>query len=267
MESHHGIIEKCSAESYQFSHGTMHEYFVARHYVETRQEIQILKQHFDDDSWHTVITFMCAIISDPSAMLEFLVQNSSTQNFKNYPTFGKRLSHLLLLYRCMTMGVAISPVLRATICDHLIESQIHMIVRLHSDKVLPYAVRRPHGVRQTLVTYGDARPRPSIDKLLLPYRSLLNEIHLSPLPDYAEKVLRVCPAQWARLDVSIYAKIGILTCLLAPIADVKAQEFMDYMFQSSAELLKLRADAVRQLIVESISVQQKLYPELEGRLK
>ena len=180
IESHHGIIEKCSAETYQFSHGSMHEYFVARHLVETRKEMEMLKTHFDDDRWHNVISFMCAIINDPGPMLSFLVTQSSTKNFKNYPTFGKRLNHLLLLYRCMTMGVAISPVLRATICDHLVESQIHMIVQLHEDKVTPFAARRPQGVRQSLMRYGDTRPRPTIDKLLLPYRSLMNEIFLSP---------------------------------------------------------------------------------------
>lgn len=264
IESHHGILEKCSAETYQFSHGTMHEYFVARHLVATRQEMTALKQHYDDDRWHTVIAFMCAIINDPSRMLEFLVANSSTQNFKNYPTFGKRLAHLLLLYRCMTMGVAITPPLRSAICDHLIKSQVHMIVQLHLDKVLPYASRRPNGIGQTLVRYGGSRPRVSIDKLLLPYRSLLNEVYLSPLPDYAEKVIKECPLQWERRDLSVYARIGIITCLLAPIADVKPQEFLNYMERSADELRKLKAEAVRQIVVESMNTHKKGFPDLRA---
>lgn len=264
IESHHGIVEKCSAESYQFSHGTMHEYFIARYYVERRQELQVLKDHFDDDRWHTVIPFMCAIVNDPGAMLEFLVANSSTANFKYYPTFGKRLSHLLLLYRCMSMGVAIQPALRSSICDHLIDSQIHLIAQLNKDRVLPYASRRPHGVRQRHFYYS--RPRPSIDKLLVPYRSLMNEICLSPLPDYAEKILRKCPEIWERKDIDLYGRIGLITCLLCPIADAKPQEFMDQIFRCSSELLKAKAEGVRGFILESISVHQKIYPEITAKI-
>jgi len=263
IESHHGIIEKCSAETYQFSHGTMHEYFVARHLVATRKEMEVLKSHFDDDRWHNVISFMCAIINDPSPMLSFLVTQSSTKNFRNYPTFGKRLNHLLLLYRCMTMGVAICPTLRASICDHLVESQIHMIVRLREDNVTPFAARRPQGVRQSLVRYGDTRPRPTIDKLLLPHRSLMNEIFLSPLPDYVEKVLRDSSRLLIESGAARYTRIGALTCLLAPIADAKPQEFLDHMTTLSSDLLMQgNAEVVRQIVVESITVHQKVHPNL-----
>lgn len=261
IESHHGIIEKCSAETYQFSHGTMHEYFLARHLVQTRQEMNALKIHFEDDGWHTVIGFMCAIINDPSQMLQFLMQQSSTKNFKNYPTFGKRLAHLLLLYRCMTMGVAIPPALRNSICAHLIESQIDMIIQLHADKIIPYAARRPQGVRQTLVTYSGARPRSTIDKLLLPYRSLMNEVYLSPLPDYVEAVLRLIPELEKREDIADFAKMGVMTCLLCPIADAKPQEFYDLMFKCSAQLLQLKAETVRGVVVESMNVHMKLHSE------
>ena len=137
-----------------------------------------------------------------------------------------------------------------------------MIVQLRADKITPYAVRRPHGVGQTLVTYDTARPRSTIDKLLLPYRSLTNEIYLSPLPDYVERVLKVCDEPFSRADISIYVRIGIVTCLLAPIAEAKPQDFLNYMFKLSAELLKLKAEAVRLIVVQSITVHQKLYPEL-----
>ena len=167
----------------------------------------------------------------------------------------------------MTMGVAISPVLRATICDHLVESQIHMIVQLHEDKVTPFAARRPQGVRQSLMRYGDTRPRPTIDKLLLPYRSLMNEIFLSPLPDYVDKILRDAPDLLIKSGAATYTRIGALTCLLAPIADAKPQEFLDYMTKLSSDLLKQgNAEVVRQIVVESITVHQRVHPNLEMRL-
>lgn len=263
IESHHGIVERCSADLYQFSHGTMHEYFMARYIVSKRTEMQILRSHFDDPRWHTVIAFICAILNDPSNILEFLVNSSSTANFRNYPTFGKRLAHLLLLHRCMSMGVAIAPDLRVTICEHLVASQIHMIQRLNSDGVLPYAIRRQHGVRQTLFHYS--RPRPSVGKLLLPYRSLMNEIFLSPLPDYAEYVLLQCRIISKRSDLKIYERIGLLTCLLVPIAEARPQEFIDYMFDISRELLEHKAEGIRLFIVESITLHQKLHPNLTAR--
>ena len=260
IESHHGIVEKCSADLYQFSHGTMHEYFMARYIVSKRVEMQILKTHYEDSRWHTVLAFICAILNDPSPLLEFLVGISSTENFRNYPTFGKRLSHLLLLHRCMSMGVAIPPALRSSICKHLVTSQIHMIARLNLDGVLPYAVRRAHGVGQSLLHYS--RPRPSVSKLLLPYRSLMNEVWISPLPDYVDQVLEQCSIINQRSDIKTFERIGLLTCLLVPISEARPQEFIDSMFRLSKELLNMKSEGIRQLIVESITLHQKMHPNI-----
>lgn len=260
IESHHGIVEKCSAESYQFSHGTMHEYFAARYFISARQELLILKRHYTDDNWHTIIAFMCAIARDPSAMLEFLVEKSATANFRNYPTLGKRLMHLLLLYRCMSMGLSVTPQLRKTICEHLVRSQVAMLAQVNGDGVLPYAARRLFGVRQTLFTY--AKPRPSIEGLLLPYRSLLNEIFLSPIPEYVNATLSVCHEVSLSSEMKIYPKIGALTCLLAPIADARPQEYADWMYYCSSELLRIKADGVRPFIIESIDAHKKVHPAI-----
>jgi hypothetical protein len=261
MESHHGIIEKCSAETYQFSHATMHEYFAARFYVASRQEIAIVKSHYDDEKWHTIISFMCAILHDPTPVLEFLISKSSAENFQYYPTFGKRLTHLLLLYRCMSMGPSIPIPLRQRICQHLVQSQIHMLTRLSADGVLPYAARRQHGVRQTLFYY--AKPRPSIEKLLQPYRSLMNEAFLSPVPDYVEQALIGARQLAAGPPETVYPRVAAITCLLAPMADTRPQEFANWMFACSAELLKIKADNVRLFVVDSITIHSKVHPGIE----
>ncbi|MCD0416773.1 NACHT domain-containing protein [Rubrivivax sp. JA1024] len=261
MESHHGIIEKCSAETYQFSHATMHEYFAARFYVASRQELSIVKEHYDDEKWHTVISFMCAILHDPAPVLEFLISKSSTENFQYYPTLGKRLTHLLLLYRCMSMGPSISIPLRQRICQHLVRSQINMLTRLSADGVLPYAARRQHGVRQTLFYY--AKPRPSIEKLLQPYRSLMNEAFLSPVQDYVEQALIGARRLAIGAPDTVYPRLAAISCLLAPMADARPQEFLNWMFACSSELLKIKADNVRLFIVDSIAVHAKVHPGIE----
>lgn len=261
IESHHGIIEMCSAETYQFSHGTMHEYFAARYFVAMRQELSVLKKHYQDDNWHTIFSFICAIMRDPGPVLEFLVGKSSTINFQNYPTLGKKLTHLLLLYRCMSMGLSIENQVRRLVCEHLVQSQIAMLLQLNSDGVLPYAARRQYGVRQTLFTFS--KPRTSIEKLLLPYRSLMNEVFLSPIPEYSESVLSACHQISQNGALQPYSKIGVLTCLLAPISDAKPQEFVDWMFHCSSELLRLKGESVRSFVVESIAVHRKIHPSIE----
>lgn len=261
MESHHGIVEKCSAESYQFSHASMHEYFAARYFVATRQEMVVVKAHYDDEGWHTIITFMCAILHDASPLLEFLIAKSSTENFQYYPTFGKRLTHLLLLYRCMSMGPSIPIPLRAKVCEHLVRSQIHMLTQLGSDGVLPYAARRQHGVRQTLFTY--AKPRTSIEKLLQPYRSLMNDAFLSPVLDYVDYAYASARQVAVGGPADLYRRIGVITCLLAPTSDVRPQEFLNWMFACSAELLKAQGEVVRLFVVDSITVHKKVHPSLE----
>lgn len=261
MESHHGIVEKCSAETFQFSHATMHEYFAARYYATSRQELSVVKAHFDDERWHTIIAFMCAILFDPAPVLEFLISKSSTENFQYYPTFGKRLTHLLLLYRCMSMGPSVPIPLRQKICQHLVQSQIHMLSRLSADGVLPYAARRQHGVRQTLFHY--AKPRPSIEKLLQPYRSLMNEAFLSPVSDYVEQALLGARHLAKGQPNTVYPRVAAITCLLAPMADVRPQDFTNWMFACSSELLKIKADNVRLFVVDSIAVHKKVHPDTE----
>lgn len=262
MERHHGIIEKCSAETYQFSHATMHEYFAARYFVATRQELTIAKAHFDDERWHTTIAFMSAILHDPSQLLEFLIEKSSTEKFQYYPTFAKRLTHLLLLYRCMSMGPAIPIPLRRRICEHLVQSQIHMLKRLSSDGVLPYAARRPHGVRQKLFYYS--KPRPTIETLLQPYRSLMNEAFLSPIPDYVDQTFISARELAATVTAeNMYERIAAITCLLAPMADARPQEFANWMFACSAEFLKIQANNVRLFVVDSMAIHKRVYPNIE----
>jgi hypothetical protein len=262
IECHHGIVEKCSAETYQFSHSTMHEYFCARYVVAKRMEMEILRRHYEDDAWHNVIVFMASIMDDPSDILSYLVSKSSMEKFQNYPAFGRRLSHLLLLYRCMSMGVSVSPKLRSSICDHLVSSQVLMLNQLHKDGVIPFAARLQNGARQLLFTYK--KTRGSISEILKPYRSLMNEMVLCPIEEYAESVRKYIDVTPFEGVGNRYQAIGLATCLLVPISSSNPQYFFARMMQYSAYLLRFKpnGEAIRAVIVESIATHKSMYPNL-----
>ncbi|ATE61837.1 NACHT domain-containing protein [Thauera sinica] len=262
IESHHGIVEKCSAETYEFSHATMQEYFAAKYFVAKRKELEVLKKHYDDEGWHNVILFMASMMDDSSSILNFLAERSSTEKFQNYPAFGRRLAHLLLLYRCMAMGVNLSPDLRSNMCSHLVHSQINMIQQINKDGVLPYAVRRPNGVRQALFTYRKSRE--SIDRILKPYRSLMNEIVLSPIKEYSEKVVEAIRSISMESGDSseLYKNLGLATCLLVPVSAAKPEFFFERMMNYSDRLLQRRTDSIRGVLVESITAHRAMFPRL-----
>lgn len=260
IESHHGIIEKCSAETYEFSHGTMQEYFAARYFVAKRMEMAVLKKYYDNEAWHDVILFMSSMMDDSADVLNFLVEKSSMEKFQNYPAFGRRLAHLLLLYRCMAMGVNINPALRSSICKHLVDSQVNMLRQINADGVLPYAARRPNGVRQANFHYRKARN--SLDKVLQPYRSLMNEMVLSPIREYSDKVIDIVRKIETGSGKDRFKNLGLATCLLAPISDADPKFFLEKMFEYSEILLHVKADTVRQVIVESINTHRGMHPDL-----
>ena len=262
IENHHGILEKCSVETYEFSHGTMHEYFAARYFVAKRREMEILRKHYDDEEWHNIIAFMVSILDDASEMLNFLISKSRMTSFQNYPAFAKRLVHLLLLYRCMAIGVSISVPLRSEICSHLVDSQVQMLRQLNQDGIYPFAARVQSGVRQAL--FSSKKSRPSLTKILQPYRRLLNEIVISPVKEYADAVARVQEDVLSHEGV-VYGNIGIVTCLICPISDVKPEFFLIQMKIHSEVMGNLSMfSAVRSVIMESIVHHSAAYPEIAG---
>lgn len=265
IESHHGIVEKCSASTYEFSHGTMQEYFAARFFCAKRRELEVFRKQYENAAWHSILVFACSILDDPAPVLNWLVERSATDEFKNYPAFGRRIEHLLLLYRCMAIGVLITQDLRARICDHLVQSQVAMIRQINSDGVFPYAARRPHGVRQALFFYN--KPRTSIAKVLQPYRRLMNEIFLSPIETYASRVVDSVDKMYESTPINIFAEIGLHTCLLVPLSEAEPKTFMWRMFAYSQKLLPLKVESVRSVVVESFTIQKQRHPRFFALLE
>jgi hypothetical protein len=260
IESHHGVVEKCSAEMYEFSHGTMQEYFAAKYFVAKRMEIDVLRKNYENEAWHDVILFMSSMMDDSASVLQFLVDKSSMEKFQNYPAFGRRLAHLLLLYRCMAMGVNVNPSLRSSICSHLVNSQINMLQQINSDGVLPYAARSPNGVRQANFYYKKGRN--SLDKVLQPYRILMNQMVLSPIREYSDQVIEAVRKIEIGSGKDMYKNLGLATCLLVPVSEANPSFFLEKMLSYSATLLKPRADSVRQVLLESINTHRVMYPDL-----
>lgn len=258
IESHHGVLEKCSAETYQFSHGTMHEYFAARYFVAKRLEMEVIKKNYENEGWHNTIVFVASIMDDPSSYLRFLVTKSSMEKFQNYPAFARRITHLWLLYRCLATGVSIPPALRKDICNHLVKSQIEMLIQLHKDGVLPYAAKIQNGVRQPIFYYKNARK--SLEVVLKSYRSLMNEIVMSPVKEYAEEVSNILPSL-ASIG-NFYARAGTVTCIMVPIADLKPQQFLNIMMDYSTSSATAKAEAVKSVFAESISLHLKNHQNL-----
>lgn len=262
IENHHGIIEKCSAETYEFSHGTMQEYFSARYFIAKRMEMAILKKYYTNLDWHNIIIFMVSVLDDPSEMLNFLVSKSIMDKFQNYPAFGKRIIHLWLLYRCVAGGVTICSRLRESICQHLVKSQIDMLHQLNNDGVFPFAVRTPSGVRQALFTYKKGRT--SLGKILQPYRNLMNEIVLFPVKEYADCVTK----NLDQINYSAgYSAFGVATCIFVPISDVNPKVFLEKMnFLSNEMIRRGLAESVRSVLTETIQLHDKRFPNLTSEL-
>lgn len=261
IENHHGIVEKCSAETYQFSHGTMQEYFAARYFAAKRLEMEVIRKNYENEGWHNVIVFIASIMDDPSNYLQFLVAKSSMEKFQNYPAFGRRLTHLWLLYRCMATGVSISPRLRQEICVHLVKSQVDMLKQLHKDGVLPYAAKITNGVRQPIFYYKKGRE--SLDKVLKPYRNLMNEIVLSPLREYADEAFGASSSIGSETTTNLFAKVGMVTCLFVPIANTKPQEFLDVMVRYSEILSNSKAENIKSVLAESLSLHLTEHNDLK----
>ncbi|MBS1155805.1 MAG: hypothetical protein H6R07_1729 [Proteobacteria bacterium] len=260
IESHHGILEKSSVNTFEFSHGTMHEYFAARYFIAKRQEFEILKKKFHDEQWHNIILFMVSIVDDSTAMLEFLVGKSSMESKQNYPALASRLSHLLLLYRCLAAGVSIPAKTRILICDHLVNSQIQMLKIINKDGVLPYAVKTKTGVRNVLFTYKKIRP--TINNILQPYRSLMNEIISYPISEYIDSALKRINIVSSIEENNTFEKIGILTCLLVPISDACPTEFISRMMGYSSFMMKEKSQALKAVLVESIQEHERIHGKI-----
>lgn len=246
IESHHGILEKYSAESYAFSHVSFQEYFVAYALVAKRIEFDFVKKHKSNPRVASVITFIVALMDDPSDILKFLKDKSQLTGIKTYPAMSSRIEVLLLLYRCMNAGVSISPALRGDIYNHIASSQIEISKVYHAAKTYPIANIEHDGIRHTY--FYREKIRETLEQALRSYRKLSNEILLSPNKSYSEYAMRFVDEYTPSKDR--YINFSVLTCMLIPLAGSHPEIVIGKMDAISLDLIN---DGILHKIATSIS--------------
>ncbi len=182
IESHHGILEKYTAESFSFSHVSFQEYFSAVALVSKRLELKFVKKYLSNPRGIPVIIFMVALMDDPSPVLQVLMEKSSLLGIKTYPAMKSRTEVLSLLYRCMNSGVAMSPSLRIKIYKHIANSQIKISSIFRKADTYPIAKLEDDGLSYTY--YYRGKTRKTLNSTLVSFRKLSNEILLSPNEKY-----------------------------------------------------------------------------------
>jgi len=217
IESHHGILEKYSAESYSFSHVSFQEYFVAMAVVAKRGELQFVKRNLNNKKAASIIIFMVSLMDDPSCILSLLMERSNLKGIKTLPAMSSRTELLSLLYRCMNSGVFISPELREKIYNHIAKSQIEISNIYSEATTYPIAKLERDGVRHMFFYLG--KTRKTLSAALLSYRKLSNEILLSPNETYSKVAMEVIDNyEIEKSDHSQIIRTAIKTCLIVPLA-------------------------------------------------
>lgn len=250
IESHHGILEKNSAETYAFSHPSFQEYFAARNMISKRKEMTIVKKYFSNGNWSAVIEFMVTMLEDPVCLLEFLMTKSNMSEIKTYPAMARRTMHLWLLYRCLASGAALDAETKKDICRYIVKSQIDMSSIYTGGGVVPIGVLMKDGVRHSYYYWNK---RNSLYEALKPSRKLANEIYLTPISEYAEEVLRKISDIEDSDDVLETMKtISLKLCLLIPIASAEPKK-VEQMLSGLNDKVPPAYDYLNKLISESIS--------------
>ncbi len=226
IESHHGILEKFSAESYSFSHVSFQEYFVAMAIVAKRKELDFVKNNLTNVKAASIIIFMVSLMDDPSAILRLLIQRSDLVGIKTYPAMSKRTELLSLLYRCMNSGVCIDPDLRLHVYEHLANSQIEITKIYSTATTYPIAKLEGDGIRHMFFYKG--KTRKTLSAALLSYRKLSNEILLSPNITYSDVALKIIGQYESGDDPdSKIIETSVKSCVLVPLVGAVPEKALE----------------------------------------
>lgn len=199
IERHHGIIEQLSKEFYCFSHSSLQDYFVARHLLAKRIEVDHISKNIDNENWHPVIEFVVALAEDPSVVLQMLIRKSDFSGLSNFPPMARRTKLLLLLYRCMLSAPFVDKDVSNACFKHLVQSQIKMAEIFVKGMVIPLAELGISGVRHVLLHMD--KPRTTLGDAIQPYRKFANQILISPLPGYADASFKAADALLAERKI------------------------------------------------------------------
>lgn len=190
IERHHGIIEQVSQDCFSFSHTSMQDYFVARHLLSKRIELDEITKNLENENWHPVVEFVLSLAENPSEILNLLIRKSEMKGLSNFPPMARRTKLLMLLYKGMLSAPFVSRELSNECYEHLVTSQIQMTRIFKSGKLIPFPELGEFGIRHLL--FHMDRPRPTLGDALGPYRKFSNQILTSPLNGYASVCFKAC---------------------------------------------------------------------------
>lgn len=221
IEAHHGILERYSADSFMFSHLSFQEYFCARQILAAREEAIVLKEKYKDERWASVIEFLVGMHPDPKDVLSKLMQYSAMEGIRNFPSLATRMKTLILLYRSLIAGAAVTQDFRNLLYDHIIDSHFHMAETFRLAGVFPIATLSAGAVSHTYVYY---HRRLSLPQTLQPLGVLANEILLTAPEDYTNRVVK----RLSLIDLDgdfeeAFQKASVSLCLAVPIAYARPQ--------------------------------------------
>lgn len=225
IESHHGILEKVSADSYGFSHPSFQEYFTARCALSRRNDSYIVRNHFENEEWAGVIEFIVALREDPEELLQFILKKSQVGTIKTYPAMARRIMNLWLLYRCLSTGAALKASTYNACYEHIISSQIDMAGIYRKGGVVPFAVLMADGVRHS---YYYWKRRPTLYRALQPLRQLANTIFALPSIRYSNLALGKAYEIVDRAG-PFFEDTSLALCLVVPLVTIKPMEVQDVL--------------------------------------
>ncbi len=253
IESHHGILEKYSVDSYCFSHPSFQEYFVARRCLAINKEMDALKKHYDDDNWSSVIEFVVAIKEEPEKLIRFLQEKSEIGAIRQYPAMTRRIRHLWLLYKCLAAGPSLAPHYLQSAIGHIFREQAEIFRVFKEGGVFPMAKLLPSGGVTHAYYYYNKRQ--TLSDALQQYRIISNEILANPNNEYAEMVIREAP----KIDVSEspIEMTALLLCLIIPIASQRPGE-VKVMLSSALDRVGDSYSFLRDILMENFSIIEKM---------
>lgn len=234
IESHHGVLEKYSADSYSFSHVSFQEYFVAAALVAKRLELSFVKKNVNKPKASSIIVFMVSLMEEPAPILKFLMEKSTLEGIKTYPAMSSRTEVLSLLYRCMNSGAAVNPNLRNDIYTHIAKSQIDISKIYRDASTYPIAQLESDGVSHTF--FYIEKTRKTLGAALLSYRKLSNEILLSPNKRYADAAIKVIDDY--EVGESKIETLCVKTCVLVPLSATVPNEALERLELLSEKVSK-----------------------------
>lgn len=253
IERHHGIIEQLSKDLYCFSHSSLQEYFVARHLLAKRVELDFTSKHIENENWLPIIEFIVALAEDPSEVLELLIKKSTIAGLSNFPPMGRRTKLLWLLYRCLIAAPFVDKNLISRCYQHLIESQVNMSIAYSNAKVYPLALLDSAGIRHVMISGN--RPRPTLATALQPYRKFTNQIYSTPLDGYCDAVISHVDKLLASNNTPIkWSEDALIVGLLLPIASSRPN---DVRSRLSSIQLRRENDFMHRIIQTSINLMDK----------